>query len=88
MIEEIDSCTNAHVVKNGYLVDIMELERGGSSTQTALIAPRIALQSGNTGTIMSKNGIRTPKLVSEQEKRMKIVGSRYGQTFRIFLVGS
>ena len=56
----------------------MGLVKVGSSTRIARIAPSIAREGGNTGTIMRKSGIRTPKLVSNQEKRMTIVGSRYG----------
>ena len=66
----IDSCTNVHVVKNGYLVDPMGQVKDGLSTQIARIAPKIALGSGNTGMMMKNNGIRTRKLESEKEKRM------------------
>ena len=66
MIEEIDSCTNAHVVKNGYLVDRMGPMRDGSDTQIALIAPKIVLKNGNTGMIMRNSGIQTLKLVLEK----------------------
>ena len=64
----VDSCTNAHVVKNGYLVDRMGLMRDGSNTQIALSAPRIALENGNTGMIMRNSGIQTLKLVLEKVK--------------------
>ena len=54
-------------LKNGYLVSRMGLVKDGSSTQIARIAPRIALESGNTGTIMIKNGIRfaPPKIAAQ-----------------------
>ena len=78
MIEMTDFCTNAHVVRNGYLVDQTEPTRDGSSTQIARIAPKIALGSGNTGMMMRDSGIRTSKLVSEKVEQMIQVVSIYG----------
>ena len=52
----IDSCTNAHVVKNGYLEEPMGRVKDGLSTQIARIAPKIALGNGNTGMMMRNGG--------------------------------